>query len=405
MTTPYELPRRSALLIGPLPIDGDVIGGTKVSFAALVSALQADTAFTVTVHDTSRPRAGKGRIARALLDFSALVRLAGALADPRRRFDVIMLNTSSGGALKSGPLVWAVCRLRRVPLVVRVFGGDLDLFFDAASRPVRALAARTILRAELVLLQTRGLCARFAGSARVEWFPTTRDVRVQRVRAVREPRFLFLGQLRREKGIVETVDAARNLPDGATLTVCGPAMAGFDIGTLEPHACWRFAGAVASADVPRVLAEHDALVFPSYHDGEGLPGIVIEAMQAGLPVIATRFRALTELVEDGVNGLLVAPRDVAGLRTAMLRLAEDPALLVRLSAGALLTGEAHRPGPWLARLRTWLGVTEAEEGFAVNAPSSAAAPTPGSADPRAATPSDRAPRAPTNPSGLARRRG
>jgi glycosyltransferase involved in cell wall biosynthesis len=370
MTTPHEPGRRRALLVGPLPIDGDVIGGTKVSFAALVEALHGDTALAVTVHDTSRARASRGRFARVLLDLRGLLRLVGVLADPRRRFDVVMFNTSSGGALKSGPLVWAVCRLRRVPLIVRVFGGDLDLFFDAASRPVRGLASRSILRAERVLLQTQGLCARFARSARVEHFPTTRDVRVQRTPAARARRFLFMGQLRREKGIAEAVAAARVLPAGASLTVCGPAMAGFDIGTLESHARWRFAGAIASADVPRVLAEHDALVFPSYHDGEGLPGIVIEAMQAGLPVIATRFRALPEVVEDGVNGLLVTPRDVDSLGAAMRRLSVDPALFAQLSVGASHTGDALRPGPWLARLRNWLGVVDPDRRETLGDPSS-----------------------------------
>jgi glycosyltransferase involved in cell wall biosynthesis len=408
MTMPREARPRSVLLVGPLPIDGDVIGGTKVSFAALVAALQDDPALAVTVHDTSRPQTGKGRAARALLDLRGLVRLLAALADPRRRLDVVMFNTSSGGALKSGPLVWAMCRVRRVPLVVRVFGGDLDLFLDAASRPTRALGARTILRADRVLLQTRALCARFADPARVECLPTTRDVCVERAPVTHARRFLFLAQLRREKGVIEAVTAARALPAGASLTVCGPAMAGFDIESLAPHARWRFAGAVASADVPRVLAEHDVLVFPSYHAGEGLPGIVIEAMQAGLPVIAARFRALGELVEDDVNGLLVAPRDVAELSAAMLRLVEDPELVTRLAAGARRTGDAYRPGPWLARLRGWLGVPGVETEparSALSAPSPTSPPAPGTAAPRAATPSDRGRTAPTSPSTPARRRG
>jgi glycosyltransferase involved in cell wall biosynthesis len=60
------------------------------------------------------------------------------------------------------------------------------------------------------------------------------------------------------------------------------------------------------------------------------------------------------LVEDDVNGMLVAPRDVDALRAAMLRLATDSDLAVRLSEAAARTGEAHRAGPWIARLRTWL---------------------------------------------------
>lgn len=350
--------QRRVLLIGPLPIEGDVIGGTKVSFAAMVATLSADDAFAVTVHDTSRPRRGRGRIARAWLDVTGLARLVARLANPLARYDEVLFNTSSGGALKSGPLVRAVCALRRWPLTVRVFGGDLDLFYERAGACTRWLAARTTLRARRILLQTGALCARFAPLAHVEWWPTTRDLqRIERATPVNGDgarRLLFLAQLRREKGVAEAVAAARGLPDGVTLTVHGPAMPGFDITSLEASPTWCYAGAVRSEDVPRVLAEHDALVFPTTHDGEGMPGIVIEAMQAGLPVIATDFRALAELIEDGENGLLVPPHDMAALRAAMQRLVNEPGLLARLRAGALRTGEEFRSEHWAAKLRGWL---------------------------------------------------
>lgn len=347
-------PRR-VLLIGPLPIVGDVIGGTKVSFANLVEALRAEPALDVTVHDTSRPRAGRGRLGRLWLDVCGLARLAARLAAPRRSFDVAVFNVSSGGLLASGPLVWLACRMRRRPLFVRVFGGDLDLFHARASRVSQWLAARTVLRADRVLLQTRALCEAFAGVARVEWWPTTRElpsaVRTPRAAATR---FLFLAQLRREKGVAEAVAAAGRLPEGASLTVLGPAMPGFDVAALDPSPRWSYGGPVPSADVPRVLAEHDVLVFPTYHEGEGMPGIVIEALQAGLPVIATRFRALGELVRDGVDGLLVAPRDVDALADAMRAVTLDRALYARLAAGAQARGDEFRTSRWTAKLVGWL---------------------------------------------------
>lgn len=65
-------------------------------------------------------------------------------------------------------------------------------------------------------------------------------------------------------------------------------------------------------DVPAELAKLDAMVLPSLY-GEGLPMVVLEAMAAGLPVIATRVEGTPEAVTDGVEGLLAEPRDPASL--------------------------------------------------------------------------------------------
>jgi len=65
-------------------------------------------------------------------------------------------------------------------------------------------------------------------------------------------------------------------------------------------------------DVPAALAQLDALVLPSLF-GEGLPMVVLEAMAAGLPVIATRVEGTPEAITDRVEGLLANPRDAASL--------------------------------------------------------------------------------------------
>lgn len=59
---------------------------------------------------------------------------------------------------------------------------------------------------------------------------------------------------------------------------------------------------------------------------EGIPVVLMEAMSAGLPVVASRLSGIPELVADGVSGLLVPPRDAAGLADALRRLHDDPSL-------------------------------------------------------------------------------
>ncbi|MEM4402525.1 MAG: glycosyltransferase, partial [Candidatus Caldarchaeum sp.] len=71
-------------------------------------------------------------------------------------------------------------------------------------------------------------------------------------------------------------------------------------------------------DVPDILKASDIFVLTSRW--EGMPLTLIEAMLAGLPVIATRVGGVPELVEDGVTGLLVPPKDALTLRSALERL-------------------------------------------------------------------------------------
>ena len=84
------------------------------------------------------------------------------------------------------------------------------------------------------------------------------------------------------------------------------------------------------SDVPRLLSAADAFVLPSLW--EGLPMALLEAMAAGLPVMATSVSGTRQVVEDGRTGMLVPPGDAAGLARAMGRLADDAGLRARLGA-------------------------------------------------------------------------
>jgi glycosyltransferase involved in cell wall biosynthesis len=86
-------------------------------------------------------------------------------------------------------------------------------------------------------------------------------------------------------------------------------------------------------DVPDLLSEAAISVLPSL--SEGTSNTLLESMAAGIPVVATRVGGNPEVVEDGVSGLLVPPRDSAALAAAMARLLEDPDLALRLGRAGM----------------------------------------------------------------------
>jgi len=163
------------------------------------------------------------------------------------------------------------------------------------------------------------------------------------------PRVAYLGRLAPQKDVGTLLEAFARLPAGAQLLVVGD---GPDRPALARRAQRfgsrvHFTGFVPHVQVPAVLRHVDMFVLPSLY--EDLSSALIEAMAAGLPVVATRVGGTADLVRDGVNGLLVTPpRDPAALAAAISRVLADPAAAAGLAAAARRTADAYA-WPGLAR--------------------------------------------------------
>jgi len=156
-------------------------------------------------------------------------------------------------------------------------------------------------------------------------------------------RLLFVGRLTAIKGLrvlFEALEEVRKTRPGVTLTLIGD---GEDRAFAEAEAArlggvtlrgFQSQGAVAAA-----YGEADALVLPSF--AEGVPVVLMEAMAARRPVVATRVGGVAELVEDGVSGLLVPPGSAADLALAIARLAGDPVLCGTMGAAGRARVEAE----------------------------------------------------------------
>jgi glycosyltransferase involved in cell wall biosynthesis len=93
-------------------------------------------------------------------------------------------------------------------------------------------------------------------------------------------------------------------------------------------------------DVPQVLASLDVLALPSLAH-EGIPQIILQAQAMARAIVATTIGGIPEVIEDGVNGLLIPPGDPAALAEKITLLLDDPALRVRLGHAARQEIEAH----------------------------------------------------------------
>lgn len=160
-----------------------------------------------------------------------------------------------------------------------------------------------------------------------------------RARGAGPPTIVALGRLSPEKGFTVLVEAMARLRDAGVaarllLVGDGPERRTIEAAVAAQRLGDRvtLAGELPPEGVRARLREADIFCLPSF--SEGLPVSIMEAMAAGVPVVATWIAGIPELAEDGATALTVPPARADALADALRRLVEDPALGARLATAA-----------------------------------------------------------------------
>jgi glycosyltransferase involved in cell wall biosynthesis len=251
---------------------------------------------------------------------------------------VVHLNTSLNVRAYWRDLAYLwVAKALGARVVWQVHGGALPRDFVGDRRLPAALLRWTLGLPDLVAVLARcelDAYTEFVPGQRVIVMPNGIDcrafARVPPVRsyAQRALRLAYIGRLAREKGLYETLQGLRIATEigvDARLAIAGEG--------AEGPALVRYARALGIAnrvsfsspvfgdEKVRMLGESDVAVLPSY--AEGLPYALLEAMAAGIPVLATPVGAIPDVMTHGIHGLLVKPRDPVAIAQAIAELAGD----------------------------------------------------------------------------------
>ena len=319
-------------------------GGVASTVRTLVSSPLTER-FELVVIPTQVDGTRSEKLAHSLGGLGRLFRLALT-----RRIDLVHLHASTGPSFARKVAAVAIARLLRVPVVFHAHGGG----FHAQLRRtgprgwIGRRALRLVLaRADAVIALTPGWAAELGAHARIRRLAVVANVPELPIRVERsengargEPVVLYLGHLYRAKGVYDLLNAFVRLhADRPNLRLI-LAGEGVEHDALREHAVRaglvngsvELPGWIGPEEKARLLASARCLVLPSY--GEGLPLVVLEAMLAGTPVVATSVGGIPETVTDGVEGLLVPVGDEDALTEAIGRVVDDPALGAELAARA-----------------------------------------------------------------------
>ncbi len=150
-------------------------------------------------------------------------------------------------------------------------------------------------------------------------------------------RLISVGHLSRVKGyplLIEAVHLLRSRGKGVNLTIIGEGSCRGELEALIAKLglgdVVRLAGACSHDRVPEYLSASDIFVLSSFL--EGVPVVLMEAMAMECPCVATRITGIPEIIDDGVDGLLVPPGSAECLAKAIERLADDEGLARKFGA-------------------------------------------------------------------------
>lgn len=287
-------------------------------------------------HET--PQGGQATLAnvrRTVLDSVAVWRAA-------RDRDVVHIHSALAPAVTvlRAAVLAAVARARGCAVLVHAHGGNIGTWL---TRPWRRALMRLALRPahRIVAVWTAGVAALRQVLPEDRIVLIDNGVPVGRYArngpAHTPPRVLYVGLLTPRKGVVDLLRASRLLRDRGVaheLRLLGGTPDEGPQAEAEVRAALEgtelLLGTRPPEQMPAEFADADVFCLPSWW--EAMPLSVLEAMAAGLPVVATDVGDVARAVVDGVTGHVVPPHDPERLANALQRLLADPDLRGRMGA-------------------------------------------------------------------------
>lgn len=331
------------VMVGPVPppLHGQAIADQLLFDGAYhrISLEAVGLHFSSDIGDVGRARLGK---------VATLFRSIVEVLRARRRSSARTLVYSLGAKGLAGIVRDTVLLLSIRPafdrVILHVHTGGIDELVDRAPWGLRQLARRAYGATSAVIHLSPGRPERVFSTER--WFFVPNGIEVPQ--AVDDPerldssgrrpgpaRVLFLGNLYETKGPDVLLDAAERLiardldvevvlagdaPDAAYARHLAARLRSAPLAGVV-----RATGPLRGDDKWRALLDADVVCVPTFYEGEAFPLVIIEAMACARPVVASDWRSIDQLVDDGRTGFLVPPRDPSALADRLAELIIDPA--------------------------------------------------------------------------------
>jgi len=233
-----------------------------------------------------------------------------------RSVDIVFVNVASNGMYYLSPVLLFFSKVFKTPYISRIFGGNSIELYEDTTYFKRKLLNYVFVHSDVLFFETKYLIDYFKSfNPNTYWFPNVRKKADTLRNGAFNKRFIFVGHVKKEKGVLELLEASNMLDNSFTIDIYGPIDENMkDVKFNKFKADYK--GSLNPEKVLDTLRLYDVLVLPTYWKGEGYPGVILEALSIGMPIIATNLKGICEMV-DSSCGILIEVKNSQLLATAI----------------------------------------------------------------------------------------
>ena len=347
--------RKKILILGPLP---PTIGGITTFIEGILNS-KLSRKFELSTFDTQRPTYG---IFKEVWDYTLLLRigflgllrslvwtLSHLMTFPfallKNRPDIVHVNTASYWVFWENGMYVLISKIFHKKVIFHIHGGGFEEFYNSSNSLFKFLLQKILTLSDKVFVLSQSWQSFLLGIVPANKvtivenfvdFSSFREFKNNERPSKHILNVLFVGGPGAKlKGLFDVVDAAAIVTQHSknvhfVLLACSGVNglgALNDVRGLASNI--SILGYLYGSEKTKVFLESDIFLLPSY--AEGLPIAMLEAMAAGLPIIATSVGAIPDVIQDGKNGFLIEAGDYKALAEKILVLADDQNLRSKMS--------------------------------------------------------------------------
>lgn len=172
-------------------------------------------------------------------------------------------------------------------------------------------------------------------------------------------RFCMFSRVMKEKGVEDAIEAIETINKELTEEVCKLDIFGsIDIGYKKRFkeiiknttGAINYKGVIAYDKSVEAIKDYYALLFPTFWDGEGFPGTIVDAFSAALPVVATDWNCNAEIIVNKKNGILYPNKEIKNLKEAIYWMIDNSDKMNDLKANCSMSAKYYQPKNHIDRI-------------------------------------------------------